>query len=1308
MFSNQNFSRLFIILIAILFLNLFQIPAIGDSSNENSEFYKESFITTKEAPSAVKQFPSSLNKIHYDNDLIVYNKLSELEEILSLNGIYEIEIVEDYSNFVHLRVPQDTLEILSRSDLIIQHLDNLHTIQFGQRVFDTAKNSNGLDGLYDSAWTVPGDKPITTEQYYIVQFKGPIKNSWLNELENIGAELAEVPLNHYAHLIKASSSIIKPMTDLEFVTWVDNYHPALKLRGGLEFDINDLVGSSEFIGIEIIFFKSISMKDLYLHLEEITSFGGKIYQVEMENSWWYAAKVTLPKSRIIDVAKIPDVNYIHPYGERSLRNDNARWVIQSGNSTSKGTPVWDAGIHGEGIVVGMADTGIDFDHIMFRHNATDEGVPGPTHRKLVVYNTHFDDWDYNGNVDSGHGTHTSGSIIGDSITTPGGYDLNDGMAYAARLAFYDIVKSSNTWDNQFITVYFDDAYNVGARLHSDSWGDDFLTYTSRSERCDQYQWDHYDFLIFIAPGNGGKILEPATAKNVIGVGNAVNGDSKSLVGGSGKGPTLEGLISPTILAPGGSIVSADSDGTNGTLNSGYRSMSGTSMATPVAAGATALVEQYFRDGFYPTGSKEVNDSFNPSGPLKKAVIVNSGRDMYGGSNIDAHIPDNSQGWGKITLDDTLYFPGDTRKLWVEDRYNLSSGKAGLQTGEEEEYLFNLNATESFEVTVVWNDYPGAGLKNNLDLIVTGPDGQVYFGNRYTSGQSATGGSTDTTNPIESVYFINPKEGYYQVKVVGTNVGSGGSQNFVIVATGDFNSEGKGLVLLNNTKYGEGDFIGITVLDSNSAGSGTVSVSASSDLETSAETVTLTESIKIPGKFEGEIQVVQGSPVSDGKLQVNSEDEINVTYIDTSPSFISWATATVDLAPPVITGSEIVKIDTESFMVFWETNEASTSEVHYGTSPGALHESVKLTEMETDHAVEVTGLTRETVYYIEMASTDDVGNIGTFDNSGDYLTVITASYKIMPEPLRVGWVQEGESYNHFDDGKIYSGVKNNLVRYGAVQFNLSGLPDDLKIFSGHLNLYCDSGADLAPSGGSFYAEMLNNTVDEKISGTKLSPGFTDIKNAQVLHIPEPAPLVITTSNLREDCWQAFEFDKEGLTELEDRIFVNGTVTLRLRGPEAKTGVDNLFSWDSGYNEANGSRGEFYRPQLVFWETKAPRLSGFAPSSISLNEDTTDAVQINLSEIFISNQPLDYSVPSHHDSGEEMLPGKNITVEVLPHSIVRFTPRENWNGNEHFTFNGSISDSSSSHGSPTDFMDGQTFVIYELDVHVLPVNDPPPIA
>ena len=45
------------------------------------------------------------------------------------------------------------------------------------------------------------------------------------------------------------------------------------------------------------------------------------------------------------------------------------------------------------------------------------------------------------------------------------------------------------------------------------------------------------------------------------------------------------------------------------------------MATPIAAGAALLIRQYFTDGWYPTGSPVVNNSFSPSGALIKAAIV---------------------------------------------------------------------------------------------------------------------------------------------------------------------------------------------------------------------------------------------------------------------------------------------------------------------------------------------------------------------------------------------------------------------------------------------------------------------------------------------------------------------------------------------------------------------------------------------------------------------------------------------------------------------------------------------------------------
>ena len=41
-------------------------------------------------------------------------------------------------------------------------------------------------------------------------------------------------------------------------------------------------------------------------------------------------------------------------------------------------------------------------------------------------------------------------------------------------------------------------------------------------------------------------------------------------------------------------------------------IAGTSMATPVAVGAAALIRQYFTDGFYPTGVRTPRDGFAPA------------------------------------------------------------------------------------------------------------------------------------------------------------------------------------------------------------------------------------------------------------------------------------------------------------------------------------------------------------------------------------------------------------------------------------------------------------------------------------------------------------------------------------------------------------------------------------------------------------------------------------------------------------------------------------------------------------------------
>ena len=83
-------------------------------------------------------------------------------------------------------------------------------------------------------------------------------------------------------------------------------------------------------------------------------------------------------------------------------------------------------------------------------------------------------------------------------------------------------------------------------------------------------------------GFTGTMLTPADADSIISVG-AVS-FSRYLAGFSGTGPTNDGRTKPDVVAPGVGVYYASASGA-----SSYASTSGTSLATPLAAGAAALV-----------------------------------------------------------------------------------------------------------------------------------------------------------------------------------------------------------------------------------------------------------------------------------------------------------------------------------------------------------------------------------------------------------------------------------------------------------------------------------------------------------------------------------------------------------------------------------------------------------------------------------------------------------------------------------------------------------------------------------------------
>jgi len=622
--------------------------------------------------------------------------------------------------------------------------------------------------------------------YYLVQLDGPPTDARKNAVESAGAELiAYVPDNTY--IARIAGADVDAVAATRSATWVGPYHPAYKMSpliGTHEFK-DPRRANDSFLTLMVRVFDDIDATARLIEAE-----GASVLD-RADDGLQKLLVVRAAPSVVPALARVPEVWWVEERPEFYLMNDTTEWVVQS-NVTGQ-TPVWDQGLHGEGEIVAVMDSGIDYNSCWFRDGGA---APGPSHRKVIDYTVYGGGVAYDG-CDIGHGTHVCGTLAGDqSDVNPGIYDYN-GMAYEAKLIMQDI-GADDEWSCTSGSIQvptscsaaYTDAYNLGARIHSNSWGGSDNTYDSYCVTIDNFMWSNPDFLIVFAAGNAGPSSStvgfPGTAKNCITVGATRRPPQQDTMAGySSRGPAHDNRIKPTVCAPGGEagysyINSADNDMGNPpaqTCAVASSPFQGTSMATPCISGLAALTRQYFREGWYPYGTPTTGEELVPSAALLKAMILASGTDIAA-----QDIPNSNEGWGRALLDDVLYFDGDTRELKVEDV------TPGVNQGGEQTFEFSIdNGTIPVEVALVWTDYPATSgasvaIQNNLDLEVDCPGGVTFKGNVFLNGESVGSGTADSRNVEEVVLIKSAPLGSYTVRVKGTTVPHG-PQPFAIVVTG---------------------------------------------------------------------------------------------------------------------------------------------------------------------------------------------------------------------------------------------------------------------------------------------------------------------------------------------------------------------------------------------------------------------------------------------------------------------------------------------------------------------------------------------
>ncbi|MBN2389164.1 MAG: S8 family serine peptidase, partial [Anaerolineae bacterium] len=665
--------------------------------------------------------------------------------------------------------------------------------------------------------------------YYLVQFQGPIAESDVDALEAVGAEVFDY-IPDYAYIVRMDNAQRAAVEQMAQIRWVGLYQPAYRLAPDLlvravAIEHEGASADAAPLTLVVSVFRGEAVATVAASIQNLRG----VILDQSQTNWQSKFKVTLPANALVELASIPGVRWVERAPQWQLYNDRSDNIMGVRS-------VWDTqGLYGAGQTVAVCDSGLDQGSTApaSLHNDFENG--SGVSRVVALYDL-VGGGDGASDVNSGHGTHVAGSVLGNgdlSGATPSTHTYPEsayvGMAPEASLIFQ---ASEDNGTGELSGIPFDlndlfaQAATAGADLHTNSWGsDEASAYTTDSENVDEYMWDHKNFTVLFAAANAGidadsdgvvdlySMGSPATAKNCVTVGASENNrptltytwggiwpddfpedpvysdyvadDITGLAAFSSRGPVLDYRYKPDVVAPGTFIASVRSSLASesgwGVINADYMYMGGTSMATPLTAGAATIVRQFYTD---------VKGHSTPSAALIKATLINGATDIYPGQygtgatqEIPATRPTNVAGWGRVDIQNSI-FPTAPRAM------NYVDETAGLSTAASDVYNYQItSSTEPFRVTLAWTDYPGSpaangALVNDLDLTITGPSGTTYYPNNALLSNGSSSATYDRVNNVEGIDIASPATGLYTVTVRGHNVPHG-PQPYALIASGVF-------------------------------------------------------------------------------------------------------------------------------------------------------------------------------------------------------------------------------------------------------------------------------------------------------------------------------------------------------------------------------------------------------------------------------------------------------------------------------------------------------------------------------------------
>ncbi|RKZ32833.1 hypothetical protein DRQ33_05205, partial [bacterium] len=387
----------------------------------------------------------------------------------------------------------------------------------------------------------------------------------------------------------------------------------------------------------------VDWKDIpvcHRYVQEIQSLGIEIVHT---SRWFNAVSVRGEPEQLSQIASLSYVDKIVPVKsfrrkfipvvEETYVDDEIYGISKQQLSFMNVPPVHNMGIYGDGVLLCITDTGFNLEHIALAHCEVASQFDFVSNDSIVSW----EEGDHE-RIES-HGTKCWSEIGGKLDSIYWGVAPNSSFLLART---EDIDTEWVIEEDNWVSAA-EWADSLGADIISVSLGyyywyspEDFdgdtPIITAAADRA-----AYLGIAVFSAAGNNGSggvyrtIIAPGDGDSVITVG-ACN-QYGQLAGFSSRGPTADGRIKPDILAHGVGTMCADGD-------SGFTPASGTSMATPMAAGLAALILQ-------------IKPSLTPI-QLRHILTITA---------TNCILPDSAEGWGIADARAAAAYPLDDSS-WI--------------------------------------------------------------------------------------------------------------------------------------------------------------------------------------------------------------------------------------------------------------------------------------------------------------------------------------------------------------------------------------------------------------------------------------------------------------------------------------------------------------------------------------------------------------------------------------------------------------------------------------------------------------------